>query len=142
MGRIKKAFTLIELVFVIVVLGILATIALPKLGGAMDEAQISNAKSTVTAIRSGLQVYKNRHILLGQDPYPSALENDSSKLFSNVLPHPVTPSTNPGGWSKEGNYYIFHANQGKIAFSYNKDTGKFSCIEGSPTTVEGACKNF
>ena len=42
----KKAFTLIELVFVIVILGVLATVAIPKLIVTRDDAEIrQNRKS-------------------------------------------------------------------------------------------------
>lgn len=37
----KKAFTILELVFVIVILGILAAIALPKMSSSKDEAEVS-----------------------------------------------------------------------------------------------------
>lgn len=37
----KKAFTMIELIFVIVVIGILASIAIPKLTATRDDAKIS-----------------------------------------------------------------------------------------------------
>ena len=43
----KKAFTLIELIFVIVILGILATVALPKFIGVAQQAHESNLKSFV-----------------------------------------------------------------------------------------------
>ncbi|NWF67264.1 MAG: type II secretion system protein, partial [Campylobacterales bacterium] len=41
----KHAFTMLELVFVIVVLGVLASIAIPRLGATRDDAQIAKAKS-------------------------------------------------------------------------------------------------
>jgi len=41
-GRVvKKAFTMIELIFVIVILGILAAVAIPKLAATRDDAQVS-----------------------------------------------------------------------------------------------------
>jgi len=41
----KKAFTMIELIFVIVILGILAAVALPKFLGVANQAHESNLKS-------------------------------------------------------------------------------------------------
>ena len=43
----KKAFTMIELIFVIVILGILAAVALPKFIGVSKQAHEANVKSFV-----------------------------------------------------------------------------------------------
>ena len=47
----KNAFTMIELIFVIVILGILASVAIPKLAATRDDAKIaSKAQEIQTAI--------------------------------------------------------------------------------------------
>ena len=46
----KKAFTMIELVFVIVILGILAAVALPKFVGIGQQAHESNIKTFVATL--------------------------------------------------------------------------------------------
>lgn len=53
----KRAFTMIELIFVIVILGILAAVAIPKLAATRDDAQISAAASNITTAASDIASY-------------------------------------------------------------------------------------
>ena len=39
----KQAFTMIELIFVIVIIGILSAVAIPKLAGVQDQAHFAKA---------------------------------------------------------------------------------------------------
>ena len=53
----SAGFTLVELIVVIAVLGILAGIAIPRLTGVRDEADIAAVKSDLRNIQSGLEMY-------------------------------------------------------------------------------------
>jgi general secretion pathway protein G len=60
-----KAFTMIELTFVIVIIGILAAIALPRFSDTADSAYISKAQSQLAAVRSSLATERQRRIMRG-----------------------------------------------------------------------------
>ena len=61
----KKAFTMIELVFVIVVIGILSAIAVPKFAATRDDALISKGRAEVAAMRSAIATERQKRILRG-----------------------------------------------------------------------------
>ena len=53
----KKGFTMIELIFVIVILGILASVAIPRLAGTREDAEISAAVANLRTLVSDASAY-------------------------------------------------------------------------------------
>lgn len=141
----KKAFTLIELVFVIVILGILATVAIPKLIVTRDDAEIAKAKSQIAAVRSGIQLKRNEMILSGTQGYPTNLE-DGTCCFGGILSTRIEErkDDNSYGWKKNAdNSYTINTNKEQVKFTYDKDKGSFKCEErpSGATGDEASLKN-
>lgn len=65
----SKGFTLIELVMVIVILGILAAVAIPRFTDLSNSARQASAKGALGAVKSGVVAYLGQH----QD-YPNHTE--------------------------------------------------------------------
>ncbi len=57
----KKAFTLIELIFVVVIVGILATLAAPRFFHTVEKSRIAEATQILETLRNAQEVYKLEH---------------------------------------------------------------------------------
>ena len=63
----KKGFTMIELIFVIVILGILASVAIPRLAATREDAEISTTIANLRALISEVSSYYVGHGTFGTD---------------------------------------------------------------------------
>ena len=61
----RNAFTMLELTFVIVVIGILSAIAIPKFAATRDDAVLTKSISTVAAVRNAISTERQKRILRG-----------------------------------------------------------------------------
>ncbi|MEA3286759.1 MAG: type II secretion system protein [Candidatus Marinimicrobia bacterium] len=69
----NKGFTLIELIMVIVILGILAAVAVPKFFDLTSQAQTKNKAAVVGNIKAGIQLFAaNKIVTTGSRTFPKA----------------------------------------------------------------------
>ncbi|MBF7042301.1 prepilin-type N-terminal cleavage/methylation domain-containing protein [Campylobacter volucris] len=91
----KKAFTIMELVFVVIILGVLAAIALPKLGASKDEASATQALSNLKIFINDVSNYVLKNEALSsialmsnvaniKNEDLSSLQNSSKELYFGV----------------------------------------------------------
>jgi prepilin-type N-terminal cleavage/methylation domain-containing protein len=57
----KKGFTLIEILIVVILMGIIAAVAVPRLTTSTNEAQVNTLDTNVTAIRNAIELYAAQH---------------------------------------------------------------------------------
>jgi prepilin-type N-terminal cleavage/methylation domain-containing protein len=57
----RKAFTLVEILIVVTILGILAAVVLPTLQGDTANARESTAKDSLSTMRTQIEMYKLQH---------------------------------------------------------------------------------
>jgi prepilin-type N-terminal cleavage/methylation domain-containing protein len=96
-GNNQKGFTLIELVIIIVVLGILAAVAIPKYQDITAQAKEASCRASLGALRSGITIwYANKAVTTGTAAWPS-LANLAAvdSVMAQALPrNPYQLSTN------------------------------------------------
>ncbi len=59
--QVKRAFTLIEILIVVVILGILAAIVIPQFSDASTQANEANVRSQLQTLRGQMELYKVQH---------------------------------------------------------------------------------
>ena len=104
-NQTQGGFTLIELVIVIVILGILAAVAIPKYEDMREQARTAALKGQLGSIRSAVAIQYARNALNGSASFPTL----TGAIFAdgNVPKEPVNNSNavkttagvdNAGGW--------------------------------------------
>lgn len=122
----RKAFTLIELMIVIVILGLLAGLVIPKLIGRGEEAKVEIAKMQMKEIETALELYK-----LDNGFYPTT-EQGLEALVEKPDTEPIPPKWREGGYMKKvpldpwGRPYVYicpgeHNQDSYDLFSYGAD---------------------
>ena len=138
MKKSKNAFTMIELVFVIVVLGILSAIAIPRFAATRADAQISKAKADIASVRSAIINERQSRLFRGQSQFISRLDNGVGNgagvvIFDTngsgaLLQYGITTKAGDGGWLKtNATTYTFTVQGVGTAFVYNAANGRFDC---------------
>ena len=75
----RKGFTMIELIFVIVILGVLASVAIPRLAATRDDAEVAKAATNLTTAVSDITAYYT-----AKGSFPASVQSDFTK-FTNAL---------------------------------------------------------
>jgi len=90
--RAKRAFTLIEILIVVVILGILAAIVIPQFTNAADEAATSQAKAQLGSMRSQVQLYRAKTGVLPGDADSNGAMDSASACFTQLVSSSYIPA--------------------------------------------------
>jgi general secretion pathway protein G len=72
----NKAFTLVEILIVVVILGILAAIVVPQFTNATQDAQQGNLRAQIKSLQNQIELYKAR-----TNSYPDLVANQWAPLL-------------------------------------------------------------
>ncbi|SDY35484.1 type II secretion system protein G (GspG) [Collimonas sp. OK242] len=89
---VQRGFTLIEIMVVVVIMGILAALVVPKLMGRTDDARIQAARQDIGTLMQALKLYK-----LDNQRYPTT-EQGLQALVSKPTSGPAANGWKSGGY--------------------------------------------
>ncbi len=103
----QSGFTLIEIMVVVVIIGILASVVVPRIMDNPDKARVAKAKNDIQAIGSALDIYR-----LDNYVYPTT-DQGLEALVSQPTSSPEPANWKQGGYIKKlrkdpwGNEYLY-----------------------------------
>lgn len=134
----QSGFTLIEIMVVVVIIGILASVVVPRIMDNPDKARTAKAKNDIRALESAMDLYR-----LDNYTYPSTDEGLEALVSE--------PSSSPANWKQGGyikklsndpwgNDYLYDNDGGNIAiYTYGADGAEGG--EGPNADISTADKN-
>lgn len=93
-----KAFTMIEAIVVAVIVAILASIAIPVLGGYLRSSRLDSGRACIEMVGAAVMQTHNRGIDIGADDWGAlGITNPSDQTWEYHF-DPLPPNTDPPGY--------------------------------------------
>ena len=123
---LQQGFTLIEVMVVVVILGILAALIVPKIMSRPEQARLVKVKQDILAIQSALDLYK-----LDNGFYPST-EQGLEALVKRPSSAPI-----PSNWKSDGYLQDVPQDPWGEAYQYSNNNERLKIYSFGPQGRDG-----
>ena len=156
MSHRKEAFTLIEILIVVIILGILAAVVIPQFSEASSDTRASSVMADLKMIRGQIQLYKAQHADINADSFLlqmtmySDVDGNTNASYTTtfrfgpyMLRVPPNPYTGVNTVTTATGIAVAYPDAGALdllqGWWYNSDTGAFHCdVPDGTMTPSGA----
>lgn len=132
-----RGFSLIELIFALLIIGVILSYAISVLGNSISKSSIIKLKSDLLIINNGINNTLEKQLFNNQSKNLESLEEDDINLFSNILKNPIQSSSKQNSWTKKAdNLYSFNLGSELLDFTYDNQLFLFTCNKNNETCKE------
>ena len=130
----KNGFSLVELIMVMVIMGILAAVAIPKMSNVLDKAELNSEQAVVTQIWAGCESYANDKVLEdGNESWPYHPLTVFGRTRNMVITLDLGIPDQDNEWQFDlttvGEPAIFHRRKNNEIYYYTYDSTNFELSE-------------
>ncbi len=120
--RPRRGFTLVELAIVVLVIGILAAVAAPKMVGTATTARSNGTKQSLAVIRDALEMHKSQN---GTYPAAANLTTALQPMLTGPFPVAQVGANQNSSVAASTQSPIANPESGAHGWVYNETTGEF-----------------
>lgn len=130
-ARSRKAFSLVELVVVVLILGILAAVAAPRLFDTANDARQSGTRQSLAVMRDAVELYKSQN---GAFPPAATLATALRPYLKGPFPAVQVGANQNANVAASTQNPIASPEAGGAGWAYNQTTGELVVNEGTYIT--------
>jgi len=140
-SAVRRGFTLVEILIVVIILGILAAIVIPQFTNASTDARKNSVISQLQTLRSQIQLFKLQH----NDVLPDLVTNQWGQLMSKTNISGTVDTTATGLYGPylesvpknplNGYSTVAAAAAASTGWTYSTSTGDIKATNQTSTTV-------